>query len=164
MKGKTYISEINTKEGKTTKDNVEILEIVQEFYEELYKRGGVDERSIDEVLESVGDILSKEDGEWCDREIEEEEVKEAIGGLKSGKSPGTDGIGIEWYKAYKEGVAPILVEVFKGIERTGTVKDRMVEGVIALVYKKGNRLDIENYRPISLLNVDYKIWQKVVYK
>lgn len=66
-------------------------------------------------------------------------------------------IGIEWYKAYKEGVAPILVEVFKGIERTGTVQDRVVEGVIALVYKKGNGLDIENYRPISLLNVDYKI-------
>ncbi len=156
---KTYISEINTKEGKTTKDYVEILERVQEFYEELYKRGGVDERSIDEVLESVGDILSKEDGEWCDRDIEEEEVKEAIGGLKSGKSPGTDGIGIEWYKVYKEGVAPILVEVFKGIE---TVQDRMVEGVIALVYKKGNRLDIENYRPISLLNVDYKILTKVL--
>ncbi len=76
---KTYISEINTKEGKTTKDYVEILERVQEFYEELYKRGGVDERSIDDVLESVGNILSKEDGEWCDGEIEEE-VKEAIGG------------------------------------------------------------------------------------
>ncbi len=77
-------------------------------------------------------------------EIEEEEVKEAIGGLKSGKSPGSDGIGIECFKAYKEGVAPILVEVFKGIEITGTVQDRMVEGVIALVYTKGNGLDIEN--------------------
>ncbi len=48
---KTYTREINTKEGKTTNDYVEILERVQEFYEELYKRGGVDERSSDEVLE-----------------------------------------------------------------------------------------------------------------
>lgn len=109
------------------------------FYEELYKRGGVDERSMDDVLESIENVLSKDDEAWCDREIEEEEVKEAIGGLKSRKSRGNDGIGIEWYKVYKEGVAPILVEVFKGIERTG-----VVQKVIALVYKKKNRLDIEN--------------------
>jgi len=159
---KTYINEINTKEGKATKDYVEILERVQEFYEELYKRGGVDEKSIDDVLESVENVLSKEDGDWCDREIEEAEVIEAIEGLRSGKSPGSDGIGIEWYKVYKEEVAPILVEVFRGIERTGIVQNRMVEGVIALVHKKGNRLDIGNYRPISLLNVDYKILTKVL--
>ncbi len=159
---KTYISEINTKEGKATKDYVEILETVQGFYEELYRRGGVDEKSIDDVLESVENILSKEDGDWCDREIEEAEVIKAIEGLRSGKSPGSDGIGIEWYKVYKEEVAPILVEVFKAIERTGVVQNRMVEGVIALVHKKGNRLDIGNYRPISLLNVDYKILTKVL--
>lgn len=159
---KTYINEINTKEGKTTKDYVEILERVQEFYGELYKRGEVDERSIDGVLESVENILNKEDAEWCDREIDEKEVEAAIGGLKSGKSPGSDGIGIEWYKTYREEVAPILVKVFKEMERTGMVQDRMVEGVIALVYKKGNRLNIENYRPISLLNVDYKILTKVL--
>ncbi len=87
---KTYISEINTKEGKATKDYVEILETVQGFYEELYRRGGIDEKSID-VLESVENVLSKEDGDWCDREIEEAEVIEAIEGLRSGKSPGSDG-------------------------------------------------------------------------
>ncbi len=34
--------------------------------------------------------------------------------------------------------------------------------MIALAYKKGSRLDIGNYRPIGLLNVDYKILTKVL--
>lgn len=158
---RTYIHEIKNKEGEVTADFVEILERVQEFYGELYKRGRVEEESIEEVLSSVEGSLSMEDKKWCDMDINVKEVSEAIEGLCSGRSPGSDGI--ELYKAYKTEIAPILVEVFKGIERTGVVQDRMVEGVIAIVYKKkGSKLDLGNYRPISLLNVDYKILTKVL--
>lgn len=159
---KTYIYEINSKKGEIITDYVEILERVQEFYGELYRRGGVDEASMDEVLECVERELGEEDRMWCDKEIEEEEVVSAIEGLRSGKSPGGDGIGIEWYKAYKKEVAPILVEVYRVMERTGEVQNKMVEGVITLVFKKGNKLDLGNYRPISLLNSDYKILTKVL--
>ncbi len=57
---KTYIHEINTKKGEIITDYVEILERVQEFYGELYKRGGVDEASMDEVLERVEKKLGEE--------------------------------------------------------------------------------------------------------
>ncbi|KAJ8004276.1 hypothetical protein DPEC_G00157130 [Dallia pectoralis] len=88
---RTYIHEINNKEGKTTEDYVEILERVQEFYGELYKRGGVEEDIIEEVLDSVDSELNVIDREWCDRGIREAEVIEAIEGLGSGKSPGVMG-------------------------------------------------------------------------
>ena len=149
---RTYINEINKKVGGATEDYVDVLERVQEFYEELYKRGGVDEESMDEVLESVERELGAEDRRMCDGEISEEEVRKAIEGLRGGKSPGSDGIVIEWYKTYKKEVAPILVEVFRGMERTGAVQDRIVEGVITLVYKKGSKLDLENYRPSLLVS------------
>lgn len=54
------------------------------------------------------------------------------------------------------------MEVYKGIERTEIIQSKMVEGVITLVFKKGNKLDLENYRPISLLNTDYKILTKIL--
>jgi len=38
---------------------------VQEFYEALYKRGGIEEKSIDEVLDSVDKVLSKDITELC---------------------------------------------------------------------------------------------------
>lgn len=159
---KTCIHEIHSKKREIITDYVEILERVQEFYGELYKRGCVDEASIEEVLKCLESELGEEEKRWCDREIEEEEVIAAIEGLRSGKSPGSDGIGTEWYKLYKNDVAPILVEVYKGIERTEIIQSKMVEGVITLVFKKGNKLDLENYRPISLLNTDYTILNKVL--
>ena len=160
---RTYIHEIRKKEGEVVADYVAILERVQEFYGELYQRGGLEEDSIVEVLDSVESKLSVDDSKWCDREISRMEVMEAIEGLKSGKSPGSDGIGIEFYKVYKEQMASILVEVFRETEKTGIVQGRMVEGVITLVFKKkGSKLDLQNYRPISLLNVDYKILAKVL--
>ncbi len=50
---------------------MEILERVQELYDELYKRGEVDEANLDEVLECVEKELWEEDRIWCDKEIEE---------------------------------------------------------------------------------------------
>ncbi len=50
---------------------MEILERVQELYDELYKRGEVDEANLDEVLECVEKELGEEDRIWCDKEIEE---------------------------------------------------------------------------------------------
>lgn len=86
---KTYIHEIHSKKREIITDYVEILERVQEFYGELYKRGYVDEASIDEVLKCVERELGEDDKRWCGREIEEEEVIAAIEGLRSGKSPGS---------------------------------------------------------------------------
>lgn len=141
---------------------MEILDRVQEFYSDLYKRGSVDEASMEDVLKCVEKELVEEDKIWCDREIEEEEVIAAIESLSSGKSPGSDGIGAEWYKAFKNEVAKILVEVYKANEKKEVIKSKMVEGVITLVFKKGSKLDLENYRPIILLNTDYKILTKAL--
>lgn len=94
-----YKHEIRNKEGKIIEA---ILGRVQEFYAELYKKGGTDRDRIHEVRDSVESKLSVDDSEWCDRDINRKEVMEAIKGLSSGKSPGSHGIGIEFYKVYKE--------------------------------------------------------------
>lgn len=46
--------------------------------------------------------------------------------------------------------------------RTGANPGGFSDGVVTLLYKKGKRNDIRNYRPISLFNVDDKIFAKVL--
>ena len=48
-----------------------------------------------------------------------------------------------------------LTAVFNEAINTGMLPDRMLEGEVALLYKKKDPRDIRNYRPITLLNTDY---------
>lgn len=60
-------------------------------------------------------------------------------------------------------LAPILLEVYHYMEENDCVSESMVTGMITILYKnKGSKVKFENYRPISLLNVDYKILAKIL--
>lgn len=77
------------------------------------------------------------------------------------KRPGVDGIIAEFYKMYERLLAPILLEVYHYMEENDCVSESMVTGMITILYKnKGSKVKLENYRPISLLIVDYKILAK----
>lgn len=79
------------------------------------------------------------------------------------KSPGCDGLTSEFYKSFADILAPILLKVFKCMEDVKEVPESMATRVITLVFKKkGSIRKLENYRPISVLNVDYKILAKVL--
>jgi hypothetical protein len=55
------------------------------------------------------------------------------------------------------------MNLFNSIENEGTLSRSMTCGVISLIYKKkGDRRSLKNYRPISLLQVDYKILARIM--
>lgn len=91
------------------------------------------------------------------------EVKEAIKALQSNKSPGPDGYTTEFFKTYSAALAPILVRVFNDARGKGLLPPTMSEASITLLLKKDkDPLLCNSYRPISLLNVDFKILAKVL--
>uniref|UniRef100_A0A674MA14 Reverse transcriptase domain-containing protein n=1 Tax=Takifugu rubripes TaxID=31033 RepID=A0A674MA14_TAKRU len=91
------------------------------------------------------------------------EVKDAISSLQSNKSPGPDGFTTEFYKTYSEAIAPTLVRVFNDARAKGLLPPTMSEASITLLLKKDkDPLLCSSYRPISLLNVDFKILAKVL--
>ena len=76
------------------------------------------------------------------------------------KSPGQDWLIVEFYKMYWPDIKNDFYDVISaGLEDNQLAYSQYL-AVIALLYKKGNRLDIKNWRPISLLNVDFKIASK----
>ena len=94
--------------------------------------------------------------------ISEENVIAAIRATGTGKSPGPDGLPSEVYRTYEDIIAPILAETLRNSHEEGVLPETMLNGDVALIYKKKDPKDIRNYRPITLLNVDYKILARIL--
>jgi len=92
------------------------------------------------------------------------EVSEAIGRLAKGKAPGPDSLPAELYKDFEHLVAQPLLDTFTEAHREGSLVEALRQGDVTLHYKKGDPREIRNYRPITLLNVDYKILAHVLVK
>ena len=91
-----------------------------------------------------------------------EEIGIAIKGVKNNKSPGPDGIPAELYKIYWSYKKHNLLNIHtKGLEGKELAYSQYL-ALITLLYKKCRRKDIKNWRPISLLNVDYKVLSKTL--
>ena len=81
----------------------------------------------------------------------------AVSKMKINKSPGLDGICIEFYKKFWPVVGKLLVDVFNDSYAEGILPDSERTAVMTLIFKKGEEDEIGNFRPISLTNVDYRI-------
>ncbi len=79
------------------------------------------------------------------------------------KSPGSDGLTTEFYKMYWNEIKQYYVDSINFSFENGSLTELQKQGIITLLPKKDkNALIIDNWRPISLLNVDYKIATKVI--
>ena len=65
-----------------------------------------------------------------------DEVKEAIRSMQSGKAPGSDGYGTEFYKTFSDKLAPILLDMFNESLANGSLPQTLSQAVISLLLKK----------------------------
>ena len=77
--------------------------------------------------------------------------------MSRSKTPGTDGFPMEFYITFWEALGADLVRVLNLAFETSQLSTSQRRGFIIVLYKKDDPLETKNWRPISLLNVDYKI-------
>lgn len=90
------------------------------------------------------------------------ETRKAILSQKLDKAPGPDKITNELLRGTIEELVPILTKIFNRILRLGQVPEQWETSHIILIHKKGQKDDIGNYRPISLMSNIYKIFSKII--
>ena len=141
-------------------DGGEILNQCKKFYETLYSSTEPNLKHISNYLKhcSVNNVLTAEQKTLCDEPITLEECTTAINKhMKPNKSPGLDGLPIEFYRTFWKQLGPFLLKVYHESFEHGLLSPSQRKAVITLIYKGNDKKLIKNYRPISLTNCDYKI-------
>ena len=107
--------------------------------------------------------LNQEEIEITDNPITSTEIETVIKNLPKNKIPEPDSFTGEFYQAFREELMPILLKFFQKIAGEGTLQNTLHEATITLIPKpdKDNTKE-ENYRPVSLMNIDGKILYKIL--
>jgi hypothetical protein len=157
-------------DGTETTEIKEIIEEQKKFYELLY-------RDTDDLPNEFTDNATKyflnsdikiqgladEDKEELECPITIEEISKAIKDLATNKSPGTDGLSSEFYVYFWPQIQNLVWESINYAIENNRLSIDQRRGILTLIPKKDKDSKyVKNWRPLSLLNTDYKIYAKTL--
>jgi len=91
-----------------------------------------------------------------------EELWKAVSQGKHHKAPGIDGISLEFYKVQWDVIKTELLQIVNNMFTNGPILARQVQGQIVCIPEKSQPERIGDYRPLTLLNADYKILARII--
>ena len=150
----------SVKSGSTNYTGTQnISEQTAKYYSELYKKPDISINAVDNYLKNITlpKTLCDVDRKQCDLDISSDELRSIIQNLKRRKSPGIDGLTYEFYQTFWNKLEPIYIKMLNETFQKKILPDSTKKALLTLLYKRGDRSLLSNYRPLSITNCDYKI-------
>ena len=157
-----HIAALRAADGSLVSSSEDLCRVFSSFYQDLFTSVPCDPVAQSELFSNVTSCLSCDDNLCCEGLLTPSECLTTLRGMAHGKAPGCDGLPMEFYVKFWPVLGDDLVRVFNSSFSSGLLSSSQRRGVISLSYKKGDRLDPRNWRPITLLNVDYKIASRAI--
>ena len=156
------INAINDETGKTLTDQTEITAAFRTYYKELYGREPTDPDIQQTYLQHVKK-LRDDDRDYIDEDIAMTDLRKALNQMNENSAPGPNGLTVKFYKTFFTELAPLLVQMIDSAIKGEGLSAELKQSHITLIPKdSGDPLLTKNYRPISLLNIEYKLITKVL--
>lgn len=89
-------------------------------------------------------------------------IEEVLFSLPANKAPGVDGVSAEALRKTWPTVKPFYVAMVQAYWKDGILAEPVLEGLIRLISKLMNRAELKDWRPLTMLNTDYKIIAKIL--
>ena len=153
-------SKLLTDSGKVLTSDVDILNEQQQFYKQLYQ----EEKDIQFNLINQKNIrIDEQQQQMLSQNISKKEVEQAILSMKNEKTPGDDGITTEFYKTMWHKIGDTLHQFITASYEKQYLPPTLTCGILNLIPKAGkDSRYLKNLRPLTMLNVDYKIIEKIL--
>lgn len=154
---------LRAEDGRELQETGEIRRRAVQFYTELFSSqvGGEDTANTHNFHQGLPQV-PEEERKGLESTLSLQELSTALSGLSNGKAPGIDGLPTEFYKTFWSELGEDLLAVYNESLAKGELPLSCRRTVVTLLPKKGNLCEIKNWRPVSLLCVDYKLLSKTL--
>lgn len=139
-----------------------IQSVLASFYADLFSKEETDPTVQASLLSKVSDRVPADQVDDCEGSLSVAECFAALSGIARGKALGIGGLPMEFYLKFWGVLGEDLVEVLNFCHWAGFLAKSQRRGLITLTFKKGDSFDPHNGRPITLLNIDYKIASRAI--
>ena len=153
------ILNLKNAKGNLLDNKVDIMSEAMNFYKNLYTSHGVTNTEIQNFMKKIKikNRLNLDSANMLEGDIEETEVLNVIEQMALNKTPGDDGLPVEFYRTFWPNIKDLIMDAYAEAYCQGELASSQKRALLSLIYKKGDRAQLKNYRPISLSNTDYKI-------
>ena len=158
----TTFHSLRNDNGNIVNSTADILQEATSYFSNLYTPTHVNLQLQEKLLRNIKRRINPSQAHECDRPFTAQDFDQAVKSLNGGKSPGPDGLTTEFYQTFRDVFRPTFLKLLDEIENNHSLTASQRSAHIICIPKKGDLNDLDNWRPISLTNTDYKIIAKLL--